>query len=128
MANRSIALAGAMHDAGVEVMAGTDAFDAFVLAGPSLHQELELLVRAGFTPLAALQAATVVPARFLGRARTHGTIERGRQADLVLLGANPLEDIRNTRRINAVITGGAVLDRAALDAMLAELEAAGSQP
>ncbi len=128
MAERSIDLVGAMHRAGVAVMAGTDAFDAFVLAGPSLHQELELLVRAGFTPLAALQAATVVPARFLGRARTQGTIERGKQADLVLLSANPLDDIRNTRHIDAVVAGGSVLDRSALGALLASLAAEGMAP
>jgi len=128
MAESSLALVRAMHRAGVRVMAGTDAFDAFVLAGPSLHQELELLVKAGFSPLAALQAATIVPARFLGRERTQGTIERGKQADLVLLEASPLHDIRNTRRITTVVVRGTVLDRSALDAMLGELEVRGREP
>jgi len=70
-------------------------------AGIDLHNELALLVEAGFTPLEAMQAATLNPAKFLGKTETFGTIQAGRTADLVLLDENPLEDISHTRKINA---------------------------
>jgi hypothetical protein len=100
---------GALHRAGVRLLAGTDSFDAFVVPGFALHQELELLVQAGLTPMEALQAATREPARFLGLEAERGTIEVGKAADLVLLEADPLADIRNTRRIGAVVLGGRVV-------------------
>jgi imidazolonepropionase-like amidohydrolase len=128
VAEASARLVGRLHAAGAPILAGTDSFDAFCLPGDALHAELEWLVRGGLTPLAALRAATVAPARFLGRARTQGTIERGRRADLMLLDADPLADIRNTRRIAAVVAGGRVLDRAALDALLAGVRARAEQP
>ena len=84
------------------------------LAGVDLHNELGLLVEAGFRPLEALQAATIRPAEFLGRSDAYGTIERGKVADLVLLDANPLEDISHTRMIRAVILGGRLIPVAEL--------------
>ena len=117
-------LVGAMHRAGVEFMAGTDVGGAYTYYGFSLHDELALFVEAGFTPLEALQAATRNPARFLGQLNSLGTVERGKLADLVLLEADPLEDIRNTRRVNAVVLNGRYLPQEALRRMLADAEAA----
>src|SRR5206468_63165 len=94
-----------------------------VIPGPSLHHELERFVAAGFTPMEALQTATINPARFLGRISDFGTVEKGKIADLVLLDANPLDDIRNTRRIAAVVADGRYLSRGELDRILADVEA-----
>ncbi len=124
VARRSIELVGALHRAGVSLLAGTDSTDAFVVAGYSLHQELELLVAAGLTPLQALQTATLNPARFLGQGTERGSVDKGRIADLVLLDANPLEDIRNTRRIAGVVIGGKYLSRKDLDKIMAVMEKA----
>lgn len=98
-----------MHKAGVPLLAGTDAGSNGVVPGESLHQELEHLVSAGLTPMEALQAATSKPAQFLGLSKQLGTVRKGHLADLVLLDANPIEDIRNTRRIAAVISRGRVV-------------------
>ncbi|MEO6444007.1 MAG: amidohydrolase family protein [Gemmatimonadaceae bacterium] len=114
-----------LHAAGVPLLAGTDAGNPFVVAGHALHHELALLVEAGLSPLAALQAATLNPARFLGATDSLGTVAAGKVADLVLLDADPLADIRNTRRIRAVIVNGRYFDRAALDEMLAAQAGAG---
>ena len=111
-------LTGELWRAGVPILAGSDTPNPLVFPGSSLHEELELLVEAGLTPLAALQAATIQPARFLGRLDSQGTVETGKVADLVLLDANPLDDIRNTQKIAAVVLAGAYLDRAALDGLL----------
>jgi hypothetical protein len=107
-----------MAMAGVGILAGCDA----MIAGFCVHDELAAMVAGGMTPLAALQTATVNPARYLGRESTLGTVAAGRQADLVLLDANPLEDIGNVRRIRAVITAGRFFDRTALDQLLARCE------
>ena len=115
------AVTGAMHRAGVQFLAGTDSGLAF---GFSLHDQLGLFVQAGFSPMEALQTATINPARYFGREKELGTIERGKLADLVLLDANPLVDIGNTRRINAVIANGTYLRKEVLQEMLAEVEAA----
>jgi imidazolonepropionase-like amidohydrolase len=115
-----LALVQLLHAAGVPLLAGTDVGNPFVVPGYSLHTELALLVRAGLSPLAALQAATLNPARFLAATDSLGTVEPGRLADLVLLDGDPLADIRNTTRIRAVITNGRYLDRSTLDALLAE--------
>ena len=112
-----------MLESGVPFMAGTDSANPSVLPGFSLHDELKLLVTAGFSPREALQAATLSPARYLGRDSELGTIEVGRLADLVLLGGDPLADISNTQRIEAVIVDGRYLSRADLDAMLSRVEA-----
>ena len=98
-----------MKDAGVPILAGTDAGNKGSEPGDSLHRELELLVEAGLTPMEALQSATRNAAAYLGKQKEWGTIEKGRVADLVLLDANPLEDIRNTRRIAAVVVRGRVV-------------------
>ena len=113
---KQVELVRMMHQAGVQIMAGTDFSDWALVPGIDLHNELALLVEAGFTPLEALQAATVNPAKFLGKTDSFGTIQAGRVADLVLLDMNPLEDISHTRKINAVVLGGKFLPVASLRA------------
>jgi imidazolonepropionase-like amidohydrolase len=118
---KELEIVGAMHRAGVPFMAGTDtAAGVDVLPGFSLHQELEYFVKAGFTPLEALQTATRNPAEFLGLQDQMGTVEVGKLANLVLLDANPLDDIKNTRAIRAVILNGRLLTRSDLDSLLAQ--------
>lgn len=112
-----------MAAAGVDILAGCDA----MIAGFCVHDELAAMVAGGMKPAAALQTATVNPARYLGREMTLGTIAAGRSADLVLLDANPLEDITNVRRIRAVITAGRFLDRRALDRLLTQAKTAAQQ-
>ena len=113
---RHQALVREMHIAGVQFLAGTDVSATNpVRAGTGLHQELALLVEAGFTPLEALQTATRNPAQYFGRLEQMGTIEAGKIADLVLLDEDPLKDIRNLGRIRGVMLHGKYLDRAALD-------------
>lgn len=117
-------LVRALHDAGVPLLAGTDAPMRNVPPGFGLHEELLELVRSGLTPAAALRAATYEPARYLGATDSLGTIAVGKLADLVLLDADPLADIANARRIAAVLTRGHVYDRAAIDLLLADAERA----
>ena len=93
------------------------------MPGFSLHDELANFVEAGFTPMESLQTATSNPARFLGMEGRFGSVEPGKIADLVLLGGNPLEDIRNTQKIEVVVANGRLLDRAALDQILMKVEA-----
>lgn len=113
-----------MHRAGVPFMAGTDtAAGVHVFPGFSLHQEMALFVKAGFTPREALQTATWNPARFLDRRSQLGTVEKGKFADLVLLDANPLDDIHNTEKIWGVVLAGRFFSRADLDATLHRVEA-----
>ena len=112
---------GMAHDAEVKIMAGTDANDTMVFPGFSLHDELRHLVAAGLTPMETLQAATSVPAEYLGRTADFGGVSEGKIADLLLLSADPTADIANTTRIEAVIFGGQLRDRAALDALLADV-------
>jgi len=102
----------------VEVLAGTDTGDPWTIAGATLHDELEQLVAAGLSPHQALAAATIAPARFLGWDEAMGTIEEGKLADLVMLDANPLIDIRNTRKIAAVFARGRYFSRRELDGLL----------
>ncbi len=109
-----------MAKAGIEILAGCDA----LIAGFCVHDELELMVRAGMMPLAALQTATINPARYLGLQGSTGAVASGKRADLVLLDANPLADIANIRRIHGVVAGGQLLDRASLDKMLIEVKVA----
>ena len=110
------------HEAGVRIVAGTDAGDTYVFPGFAIHDELAELVRAGLTPADALRSATIDAARFGGRARDYGSIEAGKVADMVLLDADPLADIRNTGRISGLFFNGQYLDRAALDELLAFAE------
>jgi imidazolonepropionase-like amidohydrolase len=110
----SLPRTGQAHRAGVRLLTGTDAPLPHVHPGLSLHDELAMLVRAGLTPMQALQAATREPAAWLGALDSLGTVQPGRVADLVLLDADPLADIRNTRRIRVVIADGRLVDRAAL--------------
>ena len=119
---RSLEVVGKMQAVGVRIMAGTDTAAPNVFPGSSLHEDLAYLVQAGLTPMQALQAATKNPAEFLGQPNTHGTIELGKSADLVLLDANPLDDIQNTQKIRAVILRGQLLDRPALDGLLSSAE------
>lgn len=98
------ALIRALHDAGAGILLGSDAPQIFNVPGFSLHRELRLMVAAGLTPLEALQAGTAAPAEFLGL--NTGIVAVGRDADLVLLDANPLEDIANSRRIHGVVLRG----------------------
>jgi imidazolonepropionase-like amidohydrolase len=112
-------LTGRLRTEKVPMMAGSDAGVAFSYPGFSLHEELGLLAEAGFSNLEALQAATLRPAQFLAATDSLGSIEVGKVADLVLLRANPLEDIRATREIETVVLRGHVIDRAGLDSLLA---------
>jgi imidazolonepropionase-like amidohydrolase len=99
-----------LHRQGLTIVAGTDQD----VPGYSLHRELEIYVQAGFTPMEALQAATIVPARVLKLDKQLGTLEIGKRADMLLLDGDPLADIRNTRRIAKTISGGLVYDPAPL--------------
>jgi imidazolonepropionase-like amidohydrolase len=122
---RNLQMVGAMHHAGVPFLAGTDAAPGiYVMPGFSLHDELANFVEAGFTPMEALQTATSNPAKFLDQESNFGSIDPGKIADLVLLTANPLDDIHNTRKINAVIANGRLFERKELDAILAQVEVA----
>jgi imidazolonepropionase-like amidohydrolase len=118
---KSMDMVDDMQRAGVKILAGTDSPAPYVFPGSGLHGELQLLVEAGLSPIEALQSATKSPAEFLHVAKDSGTVENGKLADLVLLDANPLDDIRNTRKIRAVILRGKLLDRAALDQLLADV-------
>ena len=120
---RFLSIIGEMHRKGIGILAGTDTPNPWCIPGYGLHEELEHLVRAGLTPLASLRAATYGPAEFLGKLDTLGTVEQGKIADLVLLDANPLDDIANTRKIQAVVSRGRLFERPALDAMLRRVEA-----
>jgi imidazolonepropionase-like amidohydrolase len=99
---KELAVVGALHKAGVPIVAGTDQ----TVPGHSLHREIELYVQAGFTPMEAIQAATIVPARVMGLDKEIGTVEAGKRADVIILDGNPLESIRNVRKVEFVITNG----------------------
>jgi len=107
-----------LHRAGVPIMAGTDAPMPGVYPGYSLHEELQLLVASGLAPIEALRTATLEPARFLHIQDRSGSVAVGKQADLVLLDADPTKDIGNTQRIRAVVLAGRLLERSDLDALL----------
>jgi imidazolonepropionase-like amidohydrolase len=125
---RFLQLVGLMQRSGVNVLSATDFADKSggrrpdVRPGFSLHEELALFVEAGMTPMQALQTATLNPAKLLNISKTHGTIEKGKAADLVLLEANPLENIKNTQRIYAVVLNGRYLPKETLQKLLAEAE------
>jgi imidazolonepropionase-like amidohydrolase len=118
--SRLFELVREMHEAGVGFMAGTDTPNLVAAPGVSLHTELELLVRAGFTPMEALQTATIKPAEYLGLQDQLGTVEVGKIADLVLLDADPLTNISNSRLIAGVLLRGRLLLKSELDEQLAK--------
>ncbi|MTW14489.1 amidohydrolase family protein [Pseudoduganella eburnea] len=107
---RMLEIVGALHKAGIDIVAGTDQ----AIPGHSIYRELELYVKAGFTPLEALQSATSVPARVMGMDKETGTIEAGKRADIIILDANPLEEIKNIRSVDKVIANGVMYDAAPL--------------
>ncbi len=125
---RNLQMVGAMHRAGVPFLAGTDAAPGiYVMPGFSLHDELANFVEAGFTPMKSLQTATSNPAKFLNQENDFGTIAPGKAADVVLLTANPMDDIHNTTKISAVIANGRLFDRKTLHALLTQVEQAAKQ-
>ncbi|MEX2404668.1 MAG: amidohydrolase family protein, partial [Balneolales bacterium] len=111
-----------LAEAGIGIMAGTDMPLALQTPGFSLHEELALLVHAGLTPMQAIEAATLHPAQYFGLENQQGTIAKDMKADLVILDANPLEDITNTQRLNAVMRNGHLHTRDDLDKILDQLE------
>jgi tetratricopeptide (TPR) repeat protein len=124
---KQLQIVGSMQRAGVGILAGTDTLNPYCFPGFSLHDELNLLVQAGLTPVQALRAATVNAARFMQRERDLGTVEQGKLADLVLLDADPEKDITNTRKIAAVVFGGKFLPKSSLDQILGKAEALSSK-
>ncbi|HYM01196.1 MAG TPA: amidohydrolase family protein [Blastocatellia bacterium] len=121
---KQLQIVGAMHRDGVKIIAGTDTTNSFVFPGFSLHDELALLVKAGLTPMEALQSATRDAAEYLDRLDQEGTVEKGKKANLLLLDANPLDDINNTKTIDAVILRGHLHPKVELDEILAKQAAA----
>ena len=95
-------IVGALHHAGIPIVAGTDQ----TVPGHSLHREMELYAQAGFTPMEAIQAATIVPARVMGVDKETGTVEAGKSADLIVIDGDPLADVRNTRNVELVVAAG----------------------
>lgn len=120
-ADWQIQLVRRMNEEHVGLLAGTDVSTHWTVPGFAIHDELATLVEAGLTPLESLRTATLNPARYFEKSDVSGAVAPGMVADLVLLDGNPLADIRNTRRISAVVANGRYLDRAALDAMLANV-------
>jgi len=110
------------------MMTGTDSAGGAIVPGFSLHQEFALLAQDGFTPLKVLQMTTLNPARFYGREATMGSVEVGKDADLVLLDADPMESSQNLDRINAVVRNGAFYSRDSLDKKLLEIAGDASAP
>ncbi|HTZ95173.1 MAG TPA: amidohydrolase family protein [Terriglobales bacterium] len=110
MFDRDLEIIGALHRTGIPIVAGTDQ----TVPGYSLHREIELYVKAGFTPMEAIQAATIVPARVMKLDKEVGTVETGKRADLVILDGNPMEEIQNTRKVEYVITNGVMYNCAEL--------------
>jgi len=107
-----------LNEAGVRLMSGTDTTLSYLVPGFSLHQELEVMADVGLSPYDVLKTSTYNPALFLGELDEFGTIEEGKRADLVLLDANPLEDIANARQIAGVMVHGSYYYRSDLDLML----------
>ncbi len=113
-------LTGVLNDAGVKMLTGSDVGGGWIIPGFGLHQEFDLLGQAGASPLEVLQMATINGAVFLGKEDTMGTVEPGREANLVLLDANPLEDVQNLHAINAVVRNGNYYSRQALQDLIDE--------
>lgn len=109
-----------LSDAGIIVLAGTDVGGPFLVPGRTLHDELSVLVNAGLSPLEALQAATLNPVRIFGLSDSLGSVAEGYKADLVLLEANPLENIEHVSLIAGVVLRGQYYDRESLDDLITE--------
>jgi imidazolonepropionase-like amidohydrolase len=109
--NKVLQLTKIMHDGGVKILSGTDIPNFELVPGESLHHELELLVEAGINSMDVIKIATENGAEALGLINQTGTIEPGKQADILILSANPLEDIKNTKRIDAVISDGRIIEK-----------------
>jgi imidazolonepropionase-like amidohydrolase len=107
---KELSIVGALHRAGIPVVAGTDQ----TVPGHSLHREIELYVQAGFTPMEAIQAATIVSARAMGLEKESGTLEKGKRGDLILVNGNPLNDIHQIRNVEYVVTNGTMFHTAEL--------------
>ena len=107
---KELLIVGALHRAGIPVVAGTDQ----TVPGHSLHREIELYVQAGFTPMEAIQAATIVSARAMGLEKESGTVEKGKRGDLILINGNPLDDIHQIRNVEYVVTNGTMFHTAEL--------------
>jgi imidazolonepropionase-like amidohydrolase len=121
---RNVAAVKILRRAGVPLMAGTDLGGPMVFPGSSLHEELELMVKqVGMTPLEAIQSATLRPAEFFNMRDRLGSIEKGKLADMVLLDANPLDEIANTRKIAAVVVNGRLITRSGIRTLLADAAA-----
>lgn len=118
---------GEMNRAGVKLLAGTDTAYGYPVAGFALHDELALFVQAGLSPMEALQTATINAAKFFSRETEFGTVEKGKLADLILLDADPLADISNTKKIVAVVLNGRLFERTALEKVLLEVQAAANK-
>ncbi len=121
---KGLEITSAAHQAGVNILLGTDSGDSYIFPGFAVHDELLELVKAGLTPAQALRSATWNSAAFLGQAGEFGSVQAGKKADIVLLDADPLGDIMNTRKIAGVVLNGRYLDRGALDQLLAGAERA----
>jgi imidazolonepropionase-like amidohydrolase len=107
---KDLGIVGVLHRAGIPIIAGTDQ----TVPGHSLHREIELYVQAGFTPMEAIQAATLVPARVMGMTKQVGTVEAGKRADLIVIDGDPLADIRNTRNVEFTIAKGKIYNSSEL--------------
>jgi hypothetical protein len=114
----ALAHVGEAHAAGVKILAGTDAGDTYVFPGFGIHDELVELVRGGLSPAQALRSATLDAAIFAGMDDSFGSVTTGKAGDLILLEANPLEDVRHTQRIAGLFFSGQFFDRTALDGLL----------
>ncbi|HMB91007.1 MAG TPA: amidohydrolase family protein [Rhodothermales bacterium] len=125
---RELEIVGLMVEEGVPFLTGSDTTNPWAFPGFGVHEELELFVEAGLTPLQALQTATLNPARFFDRTDELGTVAEGKLADLVLLDANPLDDIANTQQIRAVVADGRLYRRTDLDRILEETAALHTRP
>lgn len=117
---KAAALLPLMQQEGVNIIAGTDAgfLNSFDYPGQGLHDELGIFVKQGLTPQQALQAAVINGPRFMGKLERYGAVAAGKAADLLVLDANPLQDIANTRKVRMVLSQGKVYERSKLDAML----------
>ena len=107
-----------IHESKIDIMAGTDCPIALLTPGESLHEELAVLVQAGLTPLEAIKTATINPSKYFNLQDELGLVQEGMWADLVLLDANPIENIANTKSIRAVVKNGKYLDKNELQKIL----------